>query len=143
MSEKLKFEGFQIGDRIQAYDFEPRDGCEDRYVIGTIVGFYDELYKAYRVKVEDDTVAEPGVREVVLVPFEITFDYDNRVQLLEPICPNCRNSAFDGLADQGYGGAFCDNCNDLLGLNPEQRRRLRESQAFDAYESGRPMGGDE
>lgn len=85
----LKFEGqFKLGDRIKAFDFEPMEGRPDRFVVGqvTAIGYVADGYKAYTIRVEEDSTAE-GLysREGhdVFVPMEVSiFEYDNRVTLV-------------------------------------------------------------
>lgn len=83
---KLKFEGFQTGDRIRAYDFEPCEGRRDRYIIGTIleVDAWHLGALCYRVEVENDTTFYNNPRDVVFVPYECIFDYDGRVTPVVP-----------------------------------------------------------
>lgn len=82
--DKLRYEGLRIGDRIRAYDFRPRPGVRDRYVIGTIKRIVNEPYKAYVVDVITDTVFLDNERQEVLVPMETTMDYPDRVSLVSP-----------------------------------------------------------
>lgn len=80
----LKFEDVaNIGDKIKAYDFQPRRARENRFVVGTVIdkGFDDHMHAyIYKVRVEEDTLFPENPRSVVGVPFEILFDYDHRVQ---------------------------------------------------------------
>lgn len=82
----LKFEGFAIGDRIKAFDFEPRPGRKDRYVVGRIIevvrnGSENLPFAHYWIRVERDTSYTDELRrKYVAVPMETTFDYDGRVE---------------------------------------------------------------
>jgi len=68
-------------------------------------------------------------------------DGGSQVQEEDPVCPNCGNSC-DELIDQGYGGAYCDNCNDTIPLTAAQRKAKADADLWDAFESGRPMPDD-
>lgn len=89
---KYKYEGFQVGQKIRAYDFEPLAGRAHCYVEGGIVavrrdGVPGAPYAHYVITVTKDVYA--GVEEtyeshsrlgkMVLVPMESTMDYEGRV----------------------------------------------------------------
>lgn len=86
----LKFEGIAtIGDRLRAYDFEPRtDRKIHYYAEGYVVGIYDavgpEKYKAYEILCDNDTLFNgKRIGERIFVPMETIFDYDERVTVLK------------------------------------------------------------
>lgn len=81
---KLKFEGFKVGQTIKAFDFKPMKGRPDSFIIGEIVDINYGLYYAYVVRIIEDS-DEDGFRigKTCNVPFESTFDYDERVTLVE------------------------------------------------------------
>lgn len=88
----LKFAGFTEGDTIRAYDFEPIEGRPERYIEGKITNVLtaDDMQKmgrepfaCYVVRVEIDTCAPKGTRELVFVPHETSMDYDGRVRKIE------------------------------------------------------------
>jgi hypothetical protein len=81
-NETLKFEGkFELLDVIKAYDFEPREGTEHKYVVGVVMGIaYGESYYCYEIEVIASSHGQYEVDEIVRVPFETTFDYDERIQ---------------------------------------------------------------
>jgi hypothetical protein len=55
---------------------------------------------------------------------------------LDPVCPQCGNTADDGLnSDTG----LCDYCME----SPRQRAARRRSEAMDAFESGRHVEGSD
>lgn len=91
----LKFEGFEIGDRIRAHDFNPAWAPgQALYVEGRVVGIVDTPFKAYIVMVDHDSAAalfSLPARITVLVPMELgLLDYDHRVRRLpEPDRPGC------------------------------------------------------
>jgi hypothetical protein len=82
----LKYQNLaQIGDRIRAYDF---GGGKDYYIEGTVTakgaikspqGFM--LYEGYTIDIDVDTLGD-RVGDTGYVPFETTFDYDERVELV-------------------------------------------------------------
>ena len=92
MGTTLKYEGFKVGQRIKAMDFEPCPGRMDRYVIGTIkkVGMVTtphDRYMAYTIVVDFDTreifrTRFIRVGQLVYVPVESTDDFENRVTLV-------------------------------------------------------------
>lgn len=86
MSEHTyKHEGFEVGDLIKAFDFEPLKGRPDRYVVGTVAevnrtGNEIAEYAHYVIDCVYDTTAANRIGERVYVPMEVfAFDYDNRV----------------------------------------------------------------
>ena len=84
----LKFEALaNIGDTIRAYDFRG----DDAHIEGTVVAkgwikhpvYGTEMYKGYTILIEKDTMDEGDrVGDEGYVPFESTFDYDTRVELV-------------------------------------------------------------
>lgn len=87
MTRRLMFEGFEVGDRIRAFDFEPCEGRPDRYIEGKILEVDRDGgavgYAHYVVEVELDTSAPPGARLAVLVPMQTLFDYAGRVTRID------------------------------------------------------------
>ena len=83
---RYKFEGFKVGDRIKAMDFRASEGRTERYVIGTIEEA-DFMYQGaicYRIRVDTDTAAPAGARQIVMVPYEIfLLEFNDRVTLVE------------------------------------------------------------
>lgn len=87
MTSKLKFAGFQVGQRIRAYDFKPRPEIRDRYIEGEILavneqGDTEASWAHYVVRVDVDTafaVGQDRVGTLTYVPLETTFDWDCRV----------------------------------------------------------------
>ena len=83
LSCELKFEQTaEVGDVIKAFDFMPgRPDCPDTFILGVVKskGWISDFdYKAYVVECIYDTNKRRVGREV-LVPFETSMDYDNRV----------------------------------------------------------------
>jgi len=64
------------GDKIKAFDFQPMEGRDDRYVVGTIINKDDY---SYTIQVEKDTNAPEGYRIEVIVPFVVMCDFENRI----------------------------------------------------------------
>jgi len=80
----LKYEGFKIGDKIKAYDFEPMEGRDELYVIGEIVAIDEEMFKGYVIKPEIDTMFPEEPREEGKVPMEVMMmEYDGRIEKVE------------------------------------------------------------
>lgn len=87
---KKRHSGFQVGQRIKAYDFEPMPGRDERYVIGTIKEAIDDPkpgeipdYACYYVIVEEDTLFPEEPRTTVFVPMEIyPGEYKDRITLV-------------------------------------------------------------
>jgi hypothetical protein len=75
---------FSVGDVIKAYDFEPRLGEPEAYVIGKIDSV-DFERDAFRVSVIEDTVFRKGFRRSMLVAFpgRARRDFENRVSFCE------------------------------------------------------------
>lgn len=83
---RYKFEGFKVGDRIKAMDFQSCPGRTDRYVIGKItdVDVMTQGAICYRIRVDTDTAAPKGTRMIVYVPYEIMMlEFNDRVTLVE------------------------------------------------------------
>jgi hypothetical protein len=84
----LKFENLaNVGDIIKAYDFQ---GTKDYYLTGKVVAKGDVIhngmmmYRGYTVKIL--TSGGEGTHyvegEEAYIPFESTFDYDGRIELV-------------------------------------------------------------
>ena len=81
----LKFENVaEVGNKIKAYDFQPREGHPDRFLIGIVVnkGMTPLGFGGYSVTVTESSIPN-RVGEEMLVPFEMFFDeFDSRVSLV-------------------------------------------------------------
>lgn len=80
----FKFEGFQVGQHIKAYNFKPMEGREEDYVSGPIIAVNvegtDTHSYAHYVIICEHNYDSYGMR--VRIPMETTFDYDGRITLL-------------------------------------------------------------
>jgi hypothetical protein len=91
MLEDQKFQGkFNKGDMIKAYDHQPMQGRDEKFIVGKIVAVDQESKTqpgamGYHVKVEQDTLFDKNSREgkIVFVPYEVGMDYDDRVSMME------------------------------------------------------------
>lgn len=87
----LRHEGYAVGDRIKAFDHQPREGAPDRYIVGTIIEVVAESvgWAHYRVKVEEDTLySGDTARKIVNVPMEVHFDeWGGRISYAAPTGP--------------------------------------------------------
>tara|TARA_Y100000004_G_C8930338_1_gene419628 strand:+ start:1239 stop:1649 length:411 start_codon:yes stop_codon:yes gene_type:complete len=79
-----------IGDYVKAWNFEPREGRSDSYLIGKVIDKVSHLngdVPYYHYKVQCVRYADGGREEynneVFYVPFKTTFDYADRVTLLK------------------------------------------------------------
>ena len=91
----LKFEGIEIGTTIKAFDFEPFPGRRDRYVVGKYVrSEWDMGAKFFVIECEEDSAFTGDYNRIgleVLIPMEMTFDYDERVTVVaEPGAPKSK-----------------------------------------------------
>ena len=81
----LKFENVaEVGNKIKAYDFQPREGHPDKFLIGIVVnkGKTPLGFAAYSVIVTESSIPN-RVGEEMLVPFGMVFDeWDGRVSLV-------------------------------------------------------------
>ncbi|MCK5015570.1 MAG: hypothetical protein KAS32_00735 [Candidatus Peribacteraceae bacterium] len=80
----LKFEGFEKGDQIRGYDFEPIVGRKVHYIEGVITEVNpDEVdYKSYKIIVINDSGETEGRRVglEMYIPMQMSMlDFDNRV----------------------------------------------------------------
>lgn len=80
----FKFEGFMVGDKVRAYDFEPMEGRKPRYVEGIISevrekGTSEHQYSHYVIIVDVDTLFDECPRGTVYAPMETSMDFDNRI----------------------------------------------------------------
>ena len=94
----LKFENVaEVGDRIRGYDFQSN---KDYFIEGVVIakGWIKhpttgaKLYKGYTVRCEKDTM-DAGyysnrLHDLVYVPFESTFDYDDRIEVIKAVDNN-------------------------------------------------------
>ena len=91
MLEDQKFQGkFNKGDMIKAYDHQPMQGRDEKFIVGKIVAVDQESKTqpgamGYHVKVEQDTLFDKNSREgkIVFVPYEVGMDYDDRLSMME------------------------------------------------------------
>jgi len=91
MLEDQKFQGkFNKGDMIKAYDHQPMQGRDEKFIVGKIVAVDQESKTqpgamGYHVKVEQDTLFDKNSRvgKIVFVPYEVGMDYDDRVSMME------------------------------------------------------------
>jgi hypothetical protein len=82
----LKFESLAtVGDRIRAYDFR---GDLDHYIEGTVMSVGEIVgprgplyYTGYTIDIDVDTLGGRA-GDTGYVPFETTFDYDRRIELV-------------------------------------------------------------
>ena len=89
--EDAKFQGkFKQGDMIKAYDHQPMQGRDEKFVVGKVVAVDKESKTqpgamGYHVKVEQDTLFDKNSREgkIVFVPYEVGMDYDDRISMME------------------------------------------------------------
>ena len=81
----LKFENLaEVGNKIKAYDFQPREGHREHFLEGIVVnkGKTPFGFAAYHVLVTESTIPN-RVGEEMLVPFGMVFDeWDGRVSLV-------------------------------------------------------------
>jgi hypothetical protein len=89
--EDAKFQGkFKKGDMIKAYDYQPMQGRDEKFIVGKVVAVDKESKTqpgamGYHVKVEQDTLFDKNSREgkIVFVPYEVGMDYDERLSMME------------------------------------------------------------
>ena len=92
----LKFEGFEIGQRIRAHDFQPREETVGSVMfvegeIQRIVPAEELGFKAYEIIVDKDFYHQDGfltgensrIGNAIFVPMETSLDFENRVELLD------------------------------------------------------------
>lgn len=81
----LKYEHIADGAYIRAFDFEPLEGREPRYIEGTITGrLHVQGVKVFQVEVKVDTAftrVHSRVGLPIYVPMETLFDYDGRIEV--------------------------------------------------------------
>ena len=95
----LKFENVaNVGDVIKAFDFQPMEGRDDSYLIGSVLekgpmyvemnGRQVHICNGYRVFVKDSCTASSGfdadrIGTEMIVPFEMGItEFDNRVEVI-------------------------------------------------------------
>ena len=91
MLDDAKFQGkFKKGDMIKAYDHQPMQGRDEKFIVGKVVAVDKESKSqpgamGYHVKVEKDTLFDKNSREgkIVFVPYEVGMDYDDRLSMME------------------------------------------------------------
>jgi hypothetical protein len=85
-----KYEGFEVGQRIKAYDFQPIPGRDEHFIEGTIIGVClagentAVPYAHYLVVCDHDSDYDESysrLDELIYVPMETSMDYDGRVTL--------------------------------------------------------------
>lgn len=84
----LKYKNLaNVGDRIRAYDFR---GNKEAFIEGVIVakgaiktpeGAYT-LYEGFTIEIDKDGAEFGRVGDMGYIPFETSFDYDDRVELV-------------------------------------------------------------
>ena len=84
----LKYKNLaNVGDRIRAYDFR---GNKEAFLEGVIVakgaiktpdGAYT-LYEGFTIEIDKDGAEFGRVGDMGYIPFETSFDYDDRVELV-------------------------------------------------------------
>lgn len=81
---KKSNDDLRVGDLVKAFDFEPCEGRPDKFVVGRIVGFDEELYmiKMIDIEVISDTLYPDKPRDMISTPSEILFDWENRITYL-------------------------------------------------------------
>lgn len=88
----LKYENTaEIGDVIKAYDYEPMEGRPSRFIVGRVIKKGDvvhpeygvSMFKGFHIEITDaDRNDDSRIGDIGYVPFETTFDYDGRVEVL-------------------------------------------------------------
>jgi hypothetical protein len=86
----LKFENTaEVGDTVKCFDFQPMEGREQKFCIGTVVekGYFEEFgVRGYRIAVTKDTVFDEGDRTEIIAPFGCLIgDFDNRIVKMENV----------------------------------------------------------
>ena len=80
MTSKLKYSGFKLGQKIRAFDFQPMEGREDRFVEGVIVDVQYSPYHSYQIEALEASSDHYSEGDRVSVPMEMSFmEYDGRV----------------------------------------------------------------
>lgn len=75
----MKFENTaNVGDLIKAYDFKPREGRPDYYLIGEVIdkGVTKADFTGYTVKVLESPQHKARVGLEMYIPYEIPFECD-------------------------------------------------------------------
>lgn len=88
---KLKFEGFGLGQKIRAYDFKPVEGRGDCYVEGRITSVdtsdNPRGYNYYAIVCSADILGGvPTIHRIgqtICVPMQTSMDWDDRVTLID------------------------------------------------------------
>lgn len=80
----FKYEGFQTGDKVRAYDFEPMAGRRPRYAEGVISevrkkGSPQHPFAHYVLIVDVDTLFDEHPRGTVYVPMGTAMDWEGRI----------------------------------------------------------------
>ena len=91
VSEDQKFQGqFKQGDMIKAYDHQPMDGRDEKFIVGKITKVDAESktqpgVMGYHVAVEQDSLFKTNSRigKTVFVPYEVGIDYENRIMKMD------------------------------------------------------------
>jgi len=88
----LKYENTaEIGDVIKAYDFEPLEGRPDHFIVGRVIKKGDvihpehgvSMFKGFHIEITGaDSDDDSRIGDIGYVPFETTFDYDGRIEVL-------------------------------------------------------------
>jgi len=94
---QFKFEGFKVGEKIRAEDFEPCPGRGACYIEGGIVavnraGNSQRPYSHYVISISKDVfdgveqldLSHSRLGDIGYVPMETSMDWDSRVQAVRP-----------------------------------------------------------
>lgn len=74
-----------LNDTIKAYDFQPREGVSDKFLIGRVIakGFAAAVgTDCYTVEVTDQSDDFYQIGEVMYIPFGTMFDFNDRIQVI-------------------------------------------------------------
>jgi len=92
MNDSLKFENTaQVGDTIKALDFQPMEGRDDHFIVGRVIKKGDvvhpefgvTMFKGFHIEITGaDREEDSRIGDIGFVPFEMDFDFDNRVQVV-------------------------------------------------------------
>lgn len=88
----MKFENIaEIGQKIRAYDFKPVPSRDDQFIEGVVVdkGWVihpetgQQFFKGYTISIDaDSSKGSDRIGDTGYVPFETTFDFDARIEIL-------------------------------------------------------------
>lgn len=88
----LKYENSaEIGEVIKAYDFEPMEGRPKRFIVGRVIKKGEVIHPQYGVSMFEgfhikitgaDRDDDSRIGDIGYIPFETTFDYDGRIEVI-------------------------------------------------------------